>query len=595
MMIILFYIQIIKSLPLFHIIKDSIMRLKLFIVVILLFAKLYVVAQVDILHEPDYFGEEQYAKARNWYQQRLKSPPADASVYTRLGDTYLALNNVDSARIAYQKALELDLKNPFAWVGLGKISLMENNLRGVSEYFDRARRADKLNPVVYCYIAEGCINLTKQDTLTARLFLEQGLSVDPKNARLHLITGNLAALKKHFGEAINAYERAVFFDPTYALAYRKLGEVNLLMNNYTDALKAFKKSVEINPMQILVYKDLGDLYYSTGEYADAVTAYQTYMSRTEITSDDKERFAILLFFNRKYEEASALLEQVLSVSKNEAVLLRLEGYIAYETGEYQKGLEIMNKFFSIHQPKKIIPTDYLYFARILVKTGNDSLARVSYKKAIDLDPGKTEIYEELAKLASKNNNHAEAAEVYRLMGVREADKTVATFLAGKEYYFEGNNWKERYDSLLRTHKKRKVPFNDSLALRESMKIYFLKADSAFTIVNQLNNAYAGGFLWKGRVKAILDPEAENSGAKDAYESALLILLKGEQDNNKKMIIECYRYLGYYYFREYERFYRTNKLKSAESRSRSLDYFSKIIKLDSTDKQANEVIKKMSQT
>jgi tetratricopeptide (TPR) repeat protein len=571
------------------------MRFRLFIVVILTFAKLSVMAQAVVLQGPDYFIEEQYGKARDWYLQRLKNPPVDTYIYTRLGDTYLALNNADSAGIAYQNALDLDLKNPFAMAGLGKIALMQNNLAGESEYFDRARRADKLNAVVYCYIAEGCLNLSRQDTATARIFLDNGLNVDPKNARLHMISGDLASLKKRYGEAVNAYQRAVFFDPRYALAYRKLGVANNFLQNYPDALKAFNKSVEINPMQILVYRDLGNLYYATGRYAEAVNAYQTFMSRSEITMDDKERYAILLFFNRRYDEASALLKQVLAVGKNESGLLRLEGYIAYETGEYQKGLESMNKFFALHNQEKIIPTDYIYYARILVKTGKDSLAMISYKKAIDLDPLKTDIYEELAKLAAKNNKHAEAAEYYRKMGDKGADKIVSIFLAGKEYYFEGNNWKMRYDSLIRVQKKRKVAFTDSTYVRQSMKSCYIKADSAFTLVNQLNNEYAGGFLWKGRVQSLLDPEAENPGARDAYENALSILQKGDQESNKKMIIECYRYLGYYYFREYERIYRTNKLKSAESRSKSIEYFSKIIKLDPTDKQANEVIQKMKQT
>jgi tetratricopeptide (TPR) repeat protein len=570
------------------------MRYCVTIIVFLLFSMFTAMSQVITIQGPGYLLEEQYGRAKAWFLEKLKESPGDVHALVGLGDTYLGLNNPDSARIAFQKAASLNPGNPSAWTGMGKVALLKNDLRGESEYFDRARRAGRASAEVCSDIAEACISYTKKDTSVALLYQNLGLSLNPKLAALHLSSGNLAMVKKKYGEAVNAYERALFFDPESALAYRRLGCALSQLRNYKDALNAFNKSVGINPAQILVYRDLGNLYYSAGKYPEAAAAFRLYMSRAEISTDDKEQYAILLFFNKRYEEASGLLEEVLSANRNESVLLRLDGYIAFETGDYLKGLKSMRKFFSLHDPGKIISSDYLYYARILGKTGNDSLAMAQFKKAIALDPDQTEAYEELAKLASRNHRHAEAAGIYLLLGEKGADRTASVFLAAKEFYFAGNYAQEKFDSLSRMYRKQKVPIGDSVAMKQSITNYYCRADSAFSLVNQLNKDYAGGYLWKGRVKAILDPEGEDTGAKVAYENALGILRNGDQENNKKMIVECYRYLGYFYFREYERVYKKNKQKSAEPRSKSIEYFSKIVEIDPADKQANAVIHKMKQ-
>ena len=539
-----------------------------------------------------YLDELQPGKARVCFQNQLKTSPDDVTALVGLGDTYMALNKVDSAKIVFQKAVALDAKNPFAWVGMGKVALMNNDCGSENDYFDRARRAGKTNPEVYCAIAEGCINLTRHDTATALIFLNQGLEVNPKYANLHTITGNLEILKKNYGNAVNAYDRAIFFDPKSTVAYRNLGFIHTNSRSYREALNALNKSIEINPDQILVYKYLGDLYYATGRYSEAEKAYQTYMSKAEVTLDDKERLAIVLFFNKKFNEAATLLKHVLAVNGGESVLLRIMGYIAYETGDFQKGLEYMNKFFQLQNPQKIIASDYSYYAKLLQKTGNESLAMDNFKKSLSLDSTKTVTWEDLARLAAKNRMHKEAAYYYKKMIDNGANKLVTNFLIGKEFYFEGERLRSRLDSLNVLQKTNKIQFTDSTAESKAMKKFYSRADSTFTVVTQLNPEYAGGYIWKGRILSTIDPDAETTDAKDAYQNALAILLKSEPAKNQKSIIECYRYLGSYYYLGYERFFKTDKKLAAEMRSKSVEYFAKIAELDPLDVQAKEVLLKM---
>jgi tetratricopeptide (TPR) repeat protein len=544
------------------------------------------------LSAPNYLQEHQPGKARTWFQQKLKSNPKDAAAMIGLANTLLAFQSTDSAKIIFRKVLDADIKNPFALAGLGLVAWMNNDRASESNYFDRARRADKTNPEVFCAIAEGCLDLPKQDTVTALTYLKQGLDLYPKYARLHFITGKLETSKKNYGAAANAYERAIFFDPKSALAYRNLGTILFYSRSYRDALTAYNSSVTLNPEQILVYKNLGDLYYTVAKYGEAEHSYQIYMERAEVTNDDRERMAFTLFFNKKYRESETLLEQLQQISHDESLLLRIRGYIAYETGDYQKGVEQLTNFFKLHDTHKIIASDYSYYAKLLQETGNEVSAMENFRKAIATDPFRTENYEELAKLAAKNSLHLEAVDCYKKIIDLGADRLVTNFLIGKEYYFEGERWRARVDSMMQLQKKQINPPSDYTEVKKSMTRFYTKADSAFTVVTKLNSDYAGGFIWKGRIHATLDPDAITSEAKDAYQNALDIMKKEGSEKNRKSIIECYRYLGSYYFLGYDRLYKSDNKTAGEMRSKMIESFTEILKLDPSDVQAKDVLFKL---
>jgi len=565
------------------------MKNRILILLILAFSAFNGMAQEDKSLGKSYLDDMQYHKARDFFQKSLKSTPNDTWVYCSLGNAYIGLKNLDSAKIMYQKAFVIDPKNPFVLIGLGKMALLSGDHQSELDFFDKAKKSDRKNPKVYCEIAEACYVLPKKDTITGNLYYTQGMELNSKYPGFHMVLGDWEAIKKNYGKAANAYERAIFFEPTSVLAHRKLGEIYAAARFNRQSLDAYNKCIEINPDQILVYKDLGDLYYSLGRYPEAEKNYKTYMSKAEVTLDDKERFAIILFFNKKYTEAAGLLEDVLNKNADESVLLRIRGYIAYETGEYPKGLEYMNKFFKLHNPANVIASDYLYYGRLFEKNGNDIQAMENYKKSVALDSTKTDIYEDLAKLSSKNLMHNQAIIYYKKMIANGADKLNSNFLIGREAFYEGQTYKVKFDSLSKLQKQSNIPFSDSTAVRDSLRLWFQKADSAFTKVTELNPEYAGGFIFKARSELYLDPERVDTTWKVSYEKALVILEKGDLEKNRKSMIECYKYLGSYAFLSYDRLFKTDKQESDVQKKVAMDYFQKVLLLDPADAQANEVI------
>lgn len=561
----------------------------------LLFLMLITNSQAQKLNKDghDYLTENQYQFAKGCFENQLKLDPLDVTAQIGLGNSLLALQNSDKAKMLFRKVLDLDAKNYQAMIGLGLVAWYNHDLAGEIEYFDRARRSDKGNADIYCAIVTGCLAVTPKDTVSALIYLKQGLDLFPKNGRLHLLTGDLESAKQRYGLAANAYERAIFFDPKSYLPYRKLGAIQLLSRSYREAITSLNQSIAIEPEQILGYRFLGETYYAIGKYQEAENNYQSYLEKAESDEEAEEQFALVLFFNKKFKEAEKLLEQLNEINNQPAILLRLRGYIAYETGEYAKARELLSQYFTLQDPSKVIAPDNSYFANTLVKLGEEEMARSYFKRAALLDPTKLEPYEALAKLSSKSGSHAESAGYYQKMMELGADRLVSNFLAAKELYLEGERWRSKLDSATAVAKKGAPPTVEMIQWKGMLQKYYALSDSAFTVVTKLNSQYAGSYIWKGRIKSILDPEALTTGAKDEYEKALTLLEKTDPAKNVKSIIECYKYLGSYYYLGYERHFKSDKKLAGENRLMAINCFSKIKELDPADPQARDVLKKMN--
>lgn len=543
-----------------------------------------------------YLGEEQYQQARNFLLKQLQSNPGDVKTCNLLGDAYVGLNKKDSAKIMYQKAFALNPKDPFVLINLGKIALLEGNREAELDYFDKARKADRKNPEVYCRIAASCFSLAKKDTLTGNNYLNQGTDLNSKYPCFHMVKGDWEAFNKNYGKAANAYLNAIYFDPNNVIAQRKLGEIYAAARFYTQSRDTYNKCIQIDANQILVYRDLGDLYYSLGRYAEAEKNYDIYLSKADVSVDDKERYAIILFFNKKYNESAKMLEDVLKNNQetNQAVLLRIRGYIAYETQDYKGGLDYMNKFFQIQDPKKIIASDYLYYGKLLEKNNMDVQAMENYKKAMAMDSTKTEVYENLASLASKNKMRPEAIQYYYKMMELGYDKAATNFAIGKEAFSEGYyKYKPKNDSLVEAKKKGLTDYADSTVVRDSMRHWYQIADSAFARVTRLSPDYALAYIYKGRTDNFLDPNYLKDDAKNSYESALAIMEKDNSGKYKGYIIEAYKYLGAYYFFKSEQA-EGDKAQKDQLLNTSKDYWSKILAIDPNDPQAKKVIEQLEQ-
>ena len=183
------------------------------------------------------------------------------------------------------------------------------------------------------------------------------------------------------------------------------------------------------------------------------------------------------------------------------------------------------------------------------------------QKALELDPGKIELHQEIGSAYEGMNDYDNAIANFSLYIQKAPEDQVQVadyFNLGKAAYYAGSEM----DTTAADYQAKKAA-------------YFAKADSMFSFVaEKVPDSYLGHF-WRARVNSALDPETDKGLAKPFYEKTIEVL-DAKGDGDPRIYIECYSYLGYYYYVK-------------EDIENSKIYWEKILAIDPTNEIANRAM------
>ena len=103
------------------------------------------------------FNKKDYRGALTFYRKALRTNPnCPAAVRVGMGHCFMKLSNQDKARLAYERALQLDGQCVGALVGLAILKLNEQNpdsIRAGVQMLSKAYTIDSTNPMVLNHLA----------------------------------------------------------------------------------------------------------------------------------------------------------------------------------------------------------------------------------------------------------------------------------------------------------------------------------------------------------------------------------------------------------------------------------------------------------
>ncbi len=526
--------------------------------------------------------EEQYASAKITLEKIVKDNPSDAKALYYLGQVYYATGNADSAEYCYQKGILAQPTEPYNYLGMGKIQLNKLNKPEWFKMYDKGRKNSNKLFDYNLEAARACLASKEQNYDLVFKYLEEAKELAGKNPNLFIGYGDLYLVSKSPGDAVNEYERAIYYDKNCFEAYVKLGEIFAKANNYKDAQDAFNHAVQLDSARILIYRLRGDLYYTFAKYQEAKRDYENYLAKADKNIEDQEKYIFILFFTKDYDLAGNKIDQLLHTDSTLTILYRIKAYIDYETGNYTGGLQNLQSFFIKHDTTKFIAQDFTYYGRLLIKNNQDSLGTIQLEKALAMDSTKVELYEDLAKSYAKQKKFKKSIDAYnKMIATSSVNLQNNYYQIGRNYYFMAEDTLTKYDTL---------PKNDSLKRLE----FYALADSSFKKVTQLSPDSYIGFIWRARTHSRLDPETTLGLAKPDYEQAMALLEKGDITKTPKLLIECYRYLAFYYYLQSDKLKPTDPAQSRADLTSSLEYWNKILALDPADSQAKTAVENLKQ-
>lgn len=347
----------------------------------------------------------------------VKSAPANVDYNLFMGNMYLQFAEHDSAMLYFDKALEIDPNNGYAY--LYKADYYK--LTGDSVNYDKQIynalinkniEIDQKISVLTDYVRESL-----RDTIMASERAENLFSVlidqHPHESAIHDLYSQYLVTVKDYGGAAEQLGYVLDLEPANAENWKKLMLINLMDENYEEAFKAADKALEYNPDNIELYQYIAPAYYQIEEYDKAIATYAVAMEKADTT--DSELMSSLAsglgdvyFMKKDTLKAFEQYEKALEYNPGNIMAMNNYAYFLAESGQDLDKAERLSGMSVKYEPGN--PTYLDTYAWIYFKKGEYSLALTYMKAAIANSDGEqsAELYEHYGDILFMNGFHEEA-------------------------------------------------------------------------------------------------------------------------------------------------------------------------------------------
>jgi tetratricopeptide (TPR) repeat protein len=182
----------------------------------------------------EYFWDEQYDKAEEYYTEAIKLDPGNAKYYQLRGVSYNWLKEYEKAVADHSKAIELDPDKASYYNSRGK------NYNWLKEYEKAVADHSK------------------------------AIELDPGNAAYYNSRGVNYNWLKEYEKAVADHSKAIDIEPDKADYYNERGKNYNWLNEYEKAVADYSKAVELEPDNALYYTGLARMLCKIGNVDGAL-------------------------------------------------------------------------------------------------------------------------------------------------------------------------------------------------------------------------------------------------------------------------------------------------------------------------------------
>jgi RNA polymerase-associated protein CTR9 len=240
------------------------------------------------------FNKKDYRGALAFYKKALRTnPKCPGVVRLGMGHCFLKLNNPEKAKLAFQRAIELDSQCVGALVGLAILKLNlhepESNRLGV-QMLSKAYSYDSTNPMVLNHLANHFF-FKKDYVKVQHLALHAFHNTENEAMRAESCYQMARAYhaQRDFDQAFQYYYQSTQFAPNnFVLPHYGLGQMYIYRGDSENAAQCFEKVLKVHPGNYETMKILGSLYASSSSQSKRDTAKNHLKKVTEQVPDDVE-------------------------------------------------------------------------------------------------------------------------------------------------------------------------------------------------------------------------------------------------------------------------------------------------------------------
>ncbi|BFZ05310.1 hypothetical protein BsWGS_08349 [Bradybaena similaris] len=240
------------------------------------------------------FNKKDYRGALAYYKKALRTnPTCPASVRLGMGHCFVKLNRLAKARMAFERALQLDPNCVGALVGLAVLELnskTQESIKNGVQLLSKAYTIDSSNPMVLNHLANHFFY--KKDYQKVQHLALHAFHNTESEAMRAESTYQLARafhVQEDYDQAFQYYYQSTQFAPAnFVLPFFGLGQMYIFRGDNENAAQCFEKVLKTQPGNYETMKILGSLYANHPDQEKREIARQHMKKVTEQFPDDVE-------------------------------------------------------------------------------------------------------------------------------------------------------------------------------------------------------------------------------------------------------------------------------------------------------------------
>ncbi|WAR02159.1 CTR9-like protein, partial [Mya arenaria] len=224
------------------------------------------------------FNKKEFRGALAYYKRALRTnPDCPASVRLGMGHCFIKLNKIDKARMAFERALQLNHQCVGALVGLAILELnakTQESIKNGVQLLSKAYTIDSTNPMVLNHLANHFFykkDYQKVQHLALHAF--HNTENEAMRAESCYQLARAFHVQEDYDQAFQYYYQATqFASPNFVLPFFGLGQMYIYRGDNENASQCFEKVLKAQTNNYEAMKILGSLYSNSTEHARKETA-----------------------------------------------------------------------------------------------------------------------------------------------------------------------------------------------------------------------------------------------------------------------------------------------------------------------------------
>jgi tetratricopeptide (TPR) repeat protein len=281
------------------------------------------------------------------YMKNLSKIQTLGCFFNNLGNSYSDIGDIESALLAFERAVTINPTLSESRANLGNIYLKKGLVaKAIREY-------------------------------------QAALDINPHDPRMHYNLGNAYTQRESFNYAVYEYMRSIDLDPEYVDAYKNLAAVYAKQKRYGQAISKLKIALNMKPQDAGCFSQLGDIYVQMEDYERAVDQFKKALKiKPDLVGG---HFGLATCYNKLglVDEEIWEYKMVLTTQPDMVYALINLGNAYYTKGRYALAAEQYEKAVRVKPDEAMA---YYNLGTVYSEMKQFDKAVTSYLEAVELDP-----------------------------------------------------------------------------------------------------------------------------------------------------------------------------------------------------------------